>query len=96
MFRIPGTVIMLLLVMILAALLTSCGPSPGSEVKRVDKDTVKGWLDDSAVMIIDVRASDDWEGSDKKIKGAVRQDSNQADSWAKKVPKEKKLVLYCA
>ena len=81
----------------LAVLLAGCGPSPRqSEAQRVDKDTVKGWLGDSAVMIIDVRATGDWEGSDKKIQGAVRQDPNQAGSWAQDVPQDKKLVLYCA
>ena len=91
-----GTAVFALLIF-LAVLLAGCGPSPRrSEAQRVDKDTVKGWLGDPAVMIIDVRATGDWEGSDKKIQGAVRQDPNQAGSWAQDVPQDKKLVLYCA
>jgi 3-mercaptopyruvate sulfurtransferase SseA len=96
MFKISKTAVVSLLFMVLAALLTGCGPSPGSEVPRVDKDTVKGWLDDPEVMIIDVRSSGDWTGSDKKIKGAVRQDANKVDSWAPGLSKEEKIVLYCA
>ena len=90
-----GTVIFALLVL-LAALLAGCGPSPRSEVQRLDKDTVKGWLDNPEVMIIDVRATGDWEGSDKKIQGAVRQDPNKRASWGKELSKDKKIVLYCA
>lgn len=96
MFRVPKTVVLLFMLMIFAALMAGCGPSPKKEVKRVDKDTVKGWLDDPAVMIIDVRASEDWEGSDDQIQGAVRQDPNKVESWAPGVTKDKKILLYCA
>ena len=44
-----GTAVCALLIF-LAVLLAGCGPSPRqSEVQRVDKDTVKGWLGDPAV-----------------------------------------------
>jgi rhodanese-related sulfurtransferase len=92
---IPKTAVAFLLI-IFAALLAGCWTSPESDVKRVDKDTVKGWLDDPAVMIIDVRASRDWSDSDKKIQGALRRNPNKVDSWAKDLPKDKKIVLYCA
>jgi predicted sulfurtransferase len=95
MFKMPKATLISLLLMILVALLASCGSSH-SQVPRVDKEKVKGWLDDPAVMIIDVRASGDWETSDKKVKGAVRQDPNKADDWAKDLPKDKKIVIYCA
>lgn len=96
MFKIPKVALFSLSLMILVGLLASCGSSSHSQVPRADKEKVKGWLDDPAVMIIDVRASGDWEGSDKKVKGAVRQDPNKADAWAKDLPKDKKIVLYCA
>ena len=48
------------------------------------------------MVIVDVRATGDWEGSDRKIKGAVRQDPNAVGIWAASVPKDKKIVLYCA
>ena len=95
MFKMSKAALISLLLMILVALLTSCGSSPSSQVPRVDKEKVKGWLDNPEVMIIDVRATGDWEASDKKIKGAVRRDPNKADVWAKDLPKEKKIVLYC-
>jgi rhodanese-related sulfurtransferase len=70
--------------------------SSAAEAPRVDKDTLKSWLADPQVVILDVRAANDWQGSDKKIKGAVRQDPKEVKTWAASIPKEKKIVLYCA
>ena len=73
------------------------GPVPlAPEAPRVDKETLKSWLSDPQVVILDVRAASDWQGSDKKIKGAVRQDPKEIKTWAASLPKEKKIVLYCA
>ena len=66
------------------------------DVPRVEKDTLKGWLGDPNLVLIDVRAVGDWQGSDKKIKGAQRQDPKKVKTWATALPKEKKIVLYCA
>ena len=67
-----------------------------AEAPRVDKETVKGWLGDPQVVIVDVRAGSDWQDSKTKIKGAVRQDPKQVQTWAASLPKDKKIVLYCA
>jgi rhodanese-related sulfurtransferase len=83
------------LVMALGLLLTmSC--ASGKDAPRVDSGTLKSWLADPQVVILDVRAANDWEGSDKKIKGAVRQDPKDMKTWAATLPKDKKIVLYCA
>jgi rhodanese-related sulfurtransferase len=66
------------------------------EAPRVDKETLKSWLGDPNVVIIDVRTAKDWEGSDKKIKGAVREDPKDVKTWEASLPKDKKIVLYCA
>ncbi len=66
----------------------------GQEAPRLDKETLKGWLSDPKVIILDVRQPHDWQNSDKKIKGAVRQDPREIDAAA--LPKDKKIVLYCA
>jgi rhodanese-related sulfurtransferase len=48
-------------------------------------------------VIIDVRTDWSWKETDKKIKGAVREDSlAEVKTWAPKYPKEKRIVLYCA
>ncbi len=64
-----------------------------SKVQRISKEELKTILDDPGVKIIDVRR--DWERSDLKIKGAVREDPDDVKAWTGKYPKDKKLVLYC-
>ena len=83
----------------LAAILAlglAAGAALAQEVKRLDKDTLKGWLGDPQLLLIDVRSQNDWDASAKKIKGAVRQDPKKADTWAPTLPRDKKIVLYCA
>jgi rhodanese-related sulfurtransferase len=48
------------------------------------------------VVILDVRRGKDWTDSDQKIKGAIREDGKEYESWAENYPKDKKIVLYCA
>lgn len=66
------------------------------EAPRVDKETLKSWLSDPQVLILDVRAGTDLTKIDKKIKGAMRQEPKEVKTWAAKLPKDKKIVLYCA
>jgi rhodanese-related sulfurtransferase len=85
------------LVLALALMLAftwSC--ASGKEAPRVDQETLKSWLIDPQVVIVDVRAAEDWQSGDKKIKGAVRQDPKDVKTWAATLPKDKKIVLYCA
>jgi hypothetical protein len=81
-------------VSLIVAFSWACAAAP--EAPRVDKETFKGWLGNPQVVILDVRAPDDWNSSAKKIKGAVRQDPKEMQTWAASLPKEKKIVLYCA
>jgi hypothetical protein len=68
-----------------------------SDVHRISKDVLKSRLGDPDTFIIDVRQEGDWTQSDRKIKGAVREDPAQdVLSWEGKYPKNKKIVLYCA
>jgi hypothetical protein len=70
----------------------SCGSR--EQAPLLDKETIKGWLSNRQVMILDVRALKDWKVSDKKIKGAVRQDPDEVKTWAARLPRDKKIVLY--
>ena len=67
-----------------------------SEVSRMTIEELKTNLDDPDVVIVDVRVGKDWKGSEFKIKGAVRENPSEFNSWAEKYPKDKTLVLYCA
>jgi len=66
------------------------------EAPRITKDELKALLDDPDLVILDVRRGKDWNKSEKKIKGAVRENPKRFKSWVHTYSKEKTLVLYCA
>jgi len=66
-----------------------------AEVPRIGKEELKGMLNDPQVVILDVRASGDWDNGSTKIQGAIREDPNKsAKSWAAKYSQDKTIVLY--
>jgi rhodanese-related sulfurtransferase len=65
-------------------------------VPRVSKDYLKAQLGSPALVLIDVRAKNDWEKSNEKIIGAIRMDPETVDTWSETLPKDKEIVLYCA
>jgi rhodanese-related sulfurtransferase len=65
------------------------------EVPLVNKQTLKSWLNDPDLLIIDVRLGS-YDSSKKKIKGSVRKDPYNVRPWAATLPKNKKIVLYCS
>jgi rhodanese-related sulfurtransferase len=62
----------------------------------MSKEELKSRLGDKDIVVIDVQTGSDWKKSDSKIRGAVREDPEDAASWARKYTKEKTIVLYCA
>ncbi len=65
------------------------GLAPGQEAQqapRLDPETLKSWLSDPQVLILDVRQEKDWQSSDKKIAGAVREDPHAVKTWASSLP----------
>jgi len=66
------------------------------EAPKITKEEVQGMLGTPDVIVIDVRASGDWDGSASKIKGAVREDPRNVTSWMDKYSRDKTLVFYCA
>ncbi len=85
---------MVLALALMLAVPWSC--ASGQDAPRVAPETLKSWLTDPQVIILDVRQPGDWQSSDKKIQGAVRQDPNEVKTWAASLPKDKKIVLYCS
>jgi hypothetical protein len=86
--------VLLTLAVLLASHSWGVAHAADKDVPRIEKDTLKGWLGDPNVLVIDVRADNDWKASDKKIKGAVRQDPKEVKGWASSLSKEKRIVLY--
>jgi len=64
--------------------------------ERITVETLKDWLNNPQVIIVDVRAPKDWEATAAKIKNARRREPVQVQDWAGELPREKKIVLYCA
>ena len=73
-------------------------PSTGSEGDsiRITADELKGMLGRSDLVVMDVRDPINWSKSDRRIPGAVREDSENVSAWAASYSKEKMIVLYCA
>jgi len=86
-----------LILLVMVGLLAPSGAAlAAKQVAYISVDTLKTLLGFQDALIIDVRAPKDWDQSDRKIKGAVRQDPKQVKAWASKLDKDKEIVLYCA
>jgi len=67
-----------------------------ADVMRMTKETLKDKLGTADLVVVDVRVGKDWDASEFKVKGAVRGDPNDFDTWGSQYPKDNTLVLYCA
>ncbi len=70
--------------------------SENAEALRMTQDLLESRLNDSKLTIIDLRQPGEWESADVKIKGAVRENPQDVDSWADKYSKDREVVLYCS
>ena len=85
------------LLLMLALVLSSTGLSQaGTDVPLMTTDELNAMLDDTNLLILDVRKGKDWKSSEFKIKGATHAKPEAYDTWAATYPKTKKVVLYCA
>jgi len=78
---------------LISFLISFSAPAFGQVVSISVKQLLES-LTHPEVLILDVRISESWKASDDKIKGAVRRNPDNFDSWADEVPKDKYLVLY--
>lgn len=89
----------LILVVVVAICLsiacTAAKTAKKQEIPRMTKDELRAKLDDASVVIIDVRTPKDYDNSDSKIKGAIRENPMDVTFWSP-YPKDKTIVLYCA
>ena len=63
---------------------------------RISKEELKSMLGNKEVIIVDVRTGKDWKASEYKIKGAVRVDPREVESWASSYSENQTFVFYCA
>jgi hypothetical protein len=79
-----------------AILMLACTVVYAADAPRMSTEELKGLLGNPDVIILDVRTGGDWDGSDSKITGALRETKENFENWADKYPKDKTLVLYCS
>ncbi len=65
------------------------------EAKFIDRDTLKSMLGDPDLLIIDARHGAELARSNRQIKGALRFSPEGVASWGPKLPKNRKVVVYC-
>jgi rhodanese-related sulfurtransferase len=85
-----------LLLIAVTALGAGAALANGDGVARITNEDAKAMLGKKDTSIIDVRTISDWKESGLKIKGAVREDPLEVESWASHYPKDRTLILYCA
>ncbi len=85
-----------LLVAVMSTTTFAAAARAAEEARRITREEVRPLIGDPGVIILDARTSWAWEGSDRKIKGAVRVDPANVDSWAGSLPKGKMIVVYCS
>jgi len=88
-----GTVAGIIFLLILSGTIFSAADND-KNVPGISVDQVKQLLNNSDVIIIDVRKYRNWWRSSKKILSAVREDPSKAHRWAQKYPKDKSLIFY--
>lgn len=70
--------------------------SQAQDVRLMEKEELVELLGNPEVVILDVRRRVDWSMSNRKVKGAIREDPGMYKTWTRKYSKEKVIVLYCA
>jgi len=90
-----GTAVVLGILCAISAfpLITGC---PGEQTPIISKETLKGKLNDSGLIVIDVRTGSAWEKCDTKISGARRENPEKVNMWMGSYPKENTIVVYCS
>ena len=68
----------------------------GDDGPRISPEQLKEKLGQPGVSLLDVRIVSDWKKSDRKIVGALRVDPHDVSSWAKNIPKDSLVVVYCS
>jgi rhodanese-related sulfurtransferase len=66
------------------------------KVPKLTIEELKSLQGQPDVVVLDVRIKDEWEKSDSKIRGAIRENPEERiKDWAEKYPRNKTLVFYC-
>ena len=83
---------------VLAMIACLAATAIAQDVKMMSPEELNALLGSPDLVIVDVRNPHDWNSSDLKIEGAVREDLSKISEWMGKYPKDKnkKILFYCA
>ena len=65
-----------------------------ADVKRMSTQDLNAMRENPDVIVVDVRADRDWENSDSKIAGAIRENPGDVNAWMKKYHTDQTLIFY--
>lgn len=77
-------------------LLLAAGTAQADSVQRMTCKELADRLGEPGLVVLDVRTTAEWKESDNKIRGALREDPDETDTWAKNYDPAKVYVLYCS
>jgi len=84
------------LIISLCIMLSAIALAADGGVPRIAKEELKAKMDKGEdILILDVRTGASYNGSNVKIKGAMRFAPNDVDAWSKNLPKDKEIITYC-
>lgn len=70
--------------------------TPPGEIERITVDELKAKIaKNEPVTIIDSRSQGSYDGSNQKIKGALRIPMGDIESRLNEIPRDKEVVVYC-
>jgi hypothetical protein len=70
--------------------------TPPGEIERITVDELKAKIaKNEPVTIIDSRSQGSYDGSNQKIKGALRIPASDIESRLNEIPRDKEVVVYC-
>jgi hypothetical protein len=84
----------MLLIICLILLNIIPGAAESAEAPRISREELKAMIVSDDIIIIDVLTENDWKTSKFKIKGAVRENPKDVESWTYKYSKDKTIVFY--
>jgi hypothetical protein len=70
--------------------------TPPGEIERITVEELKAKIaKNEPVTIIDSRSQGSYDGSNQKIKGAIRISASEIESRLNQIPRDKEVVIYC-
>ena len=72
------------------------GPEAPAEPTRVTVEQVRQWMaEGQPPVFLDSRSSYAWDSATTKVPGAIRVPPDDVQPYLSKIPRDRKIVVYC-